>query len=157
MTTLVSWIQLIIIPGGQVTARGCSTMQPTFNKCETHKYGQFKSDKYCYCKETFCNHSSAVLPNIYCLGEQHQPRISPSLGGKRDIIKWNYITLGSCQVVVFITLHKLSKMFFDLLLSCSCSSRMLSVPRHQQLSTDDQTRAKMTEMRDWCEAKILLI
>ena len=88
MTTLVSWIQLIIIPGGQVTARGCSTMQPTFNKCETHKYGQFKSDKYCYCKETFCNNSTAVLPNIYSLGEQHQPRLSPSfLGGEKRYYK----------------------------------------------------------------------
>ena len=141
-------------------------MQPTFNKCETHKYGQFKSDKYCYCKETFCNHSTAVLPNIYCLGEQHQPRISPSLGGKRDIIKWNYITLGSCQVVVFITLHKLSNIFFcnwltdkykvkfdvELLLQlshtqCTSPSTVILVRRSDH-SQDD---------RDWCEAKILLI
>lgn len=52
---------------GQVMARGCSTLQPTFNKCDTNKYGQFKSDKYCYCKKSYCNNSTKNLPNIYCL------------------------------------------------------------------------------------------
>ena len=49
-------------------ARGCSTLQPNFNKCDTNKYGQFKSDKYCYCKKSYCNTASKCLPNLYCLG-----------------------------------------------------------------------------------------
>ena len=53
-------------------ARGCSTLQPTFNKCDTNKYGQFKSDKYCYCKKSYCNNSTKNLPNIYCLGKLNQ-------------------------------------------------------------------------------------
>ena len=152
MTTLVSWIQLIIIPGGQVTARGCSTMQPTFNKCETHKYGQFKSDKYCYCKETFCNHSSSVMPNIYCLGEQPQQRLvliwnqSPgegiSLRGKRGIIahldlaKELYLSHFTNSQISFFAIVIIVRQNLQetLLLNCSCSSGLLSVPRHQQLS-----------------------
>ena len=51
-------------------ARGCSTLQPNFNKCDTNKYGQFKSDKYCYCKKSYCNHSTHCLPNLYCLGRK---------------------------------------------------------------------------------------
>ena len=50
-------------------ARGCSTLQPNFNKCDTNKYGQFKSDKYCYCKKSYCNTASKCLPNFYCLGD----------------------------------------------------------------------------------------
>jgi len=53
---------------GAVMARGCSTLQPNFNKCDTNKYGQFKSDKYCYCKKSYCNTASKCLPNFYCLG-----------------------------------------------------------------------------------------
>lgn len=52
---------------GVVIARGCSTTQPNFDKCDTNKYGKFKSDKYCYCKSSFCNKSTSCLPNIYCL------------------------------------------------------------------------------------------
>ena len=57
-----------VLIGGAVKARGCSTLQPNFNKCDTNKYGQFKSDKYCYCKKSYCNTASSCLPNLYCLG-----------------------------------------------------------------------------------------
>ena len=65
---LLDFYIINVLIGGAVRARGCSTLQPNFNKCDTNKYGQFKSDKYCYCKKSYCNTASSCLPNLYCLG-----------------------------------------------------------------------------------------
>ena len=51
-----------------MTGRGCSTQLPNFKTCDTHKYGQKKSEKYCYCTEDFCNTSSLPVPHSSLLG-----------------------------------------------------------------------------------------
>jgi len=48
---------------GKLTGRGCSTQMPNFKACDTHKYGQKKSEKYCYCTENFCNSCCLSLPS----------------------------------------------------------------------------------------------
>ena len=55
-------ILYFLVSEGVISGRGCSTQKPNFKRCDTHKYGAKKKEKFCYCTKDFCN--SAPSPAV---------------------------------------------------------------------------------------------
>merc|ERR1719411_1096313 len=57
---IVMLVMMVMLSGGQVTARGCATKDKVFHiECENHVMGR-DSEKFCYCSYYLCNGSGAT-------------------------------------------------------------------------------------------------